>query len=63
MESEAQSPDPEQPTIVEEEEESDGKSGILSSLMKFGSVIGAILPGLGTLKNVIKGILAISGIK
>jgi hypothetical protein len=62
LESEAQSPDPEQPTIVEEEE-SDGKSGILSSLMKFGSVIGAILPGLGTLKNVIQGILAISGIK
>jgi hypothetical protein len=55
---------------VVKEKESDGKSGILSSLMKFGSVIGAfgsvigaILPNFGKLKNVIKGILAISGIK
>jgi len=50
----------------EKEKESGGSgifSGILSSLMKFGSVIGAILPNFGKLKDVIKGIMAISGIK
>jgi hypothetical protein len=46
-----------------EKEKESGGSGILSSLMKFGSVIGAILPNFGKLKDVIKGILAISGIK
>jgi len=49
--------------VVKEKEKESGGSGILSSLMKFGSVIGAILPNFGKLKDVIKGILAISGIK
>ena len=51
LESEAQSPDPEQPTIVEEEEEKEGKSifGIIGGLIS--SLAGMFMPFLTLLAN------------